>query len=214
LHRQAVLFAVCSVSALHATVIAGTSITQPLPYNQFNTFAQIANRNTPTTNNAWMGVAFAAPTGSDPAIGAFIAPLRGSGTSSAIFRLYGDNSGKPGPLLETATASGISASPSFGLVTVNFSGVTQLTGGATYYVVGYLPVVAGDQQVDWAGSNPGTSVREVYGTTGSGGAWNTLTFPSGPAFQVLGTDVPEPQTSALIALTLGGLLIRRRLWLT
>lgn len=188
-------------------MIVGTSVTQPLPYNQFYTYSQITNT---VVTNSWMGVAFTAPTGADPAIGAFIAPLRGIGTSSAIFRLYGDSSGLPGPLLETVTVSGLPANPSYGLVTINFSGATQLTGGATYYVVGYLPVVAGNQQVDWAASSPGTPGRTVYGTASSGGGWNTITNSSGPAFQVLGTDTPEPQTSALIALTLGGLLMRRR----
>ena len=189
----------CVLSArVDAAIIAGTSMTTPLPFNPFHTFAMIVNSNT----NAWAGVAFTTPGDSDYTLDSIVLPLAGVFTDSVTFRLYDDANGQPGDVLETVTISGFPAAPDYALVTGIFSGLTELEANKTYYMVGYLPV-AGYAQIDWAGSSPATSVRMVYGTAESGGGWNSAIFSSGPAFQINGTKaaaaVPAPPILALMA---------------
>ena len=205
-----------------ATVLAGTSQTTPLPFNQFSTFAQIGVQT--NGNRAEMGFLFTIPAnGPDYFLDNLIVPLRSVADDNTVrFSLYDQDPNflRPGSVLESAEMF-LTEGTTYSLRTFLFSGNTKLEAGRNYYLIGSItdPTNQGIQQIDWAGSSPNTTVQRFYRVTPPGG-WNSATNNSGPAYQINATagessPVPEPSmfpllTAGMFALTVGKGLRRRR----
>jgi hypothetical protein len=112
---------------------------------------------------------------------------------------------------------------SFNLYTINLPGPLTLSGLQNYFLIGSVPQeTTGFEQIDWAGSNPGSSVPFFYGQTWLTGqfapngflGWNNSTFSSGPAWQLTvdAAAVPEPGLMLLtgVGLVAIGVLRSRR----
>jgi len=205
-----------------ATVLAGTSQTTPLPFNQFNTFAQIGVQT--NGNRLEMGFLFTIPgNGPDYFLDNLIVPLRSVTDDNTVrFTLYGQDPNllRPGSALESADLF-LTEGTTYFLRTFLFSGNTKLEAGRNYFLIGSItdPTSTGIQQIDWAGSSPAATVQQFYRVIPPGG-WNTVTSNSGPAYQINATasesaPVPEPNTFPLLtagifALVVGKGLRRRR----
>jgi len=205
-----------------ATVLAGTSQTTPLPFNQFNTFAMIGVQT--NGNRLEMGFIFTIPAnGPDYFLDNLVVPLRSITDDNTVrFSLYDQDPNflRPGSVLESAEMF-IEEVYTYSLRTFHFSGNTKLEAGRNYFLIGSItdPVNQGIQQIDWAGSSPAATVQQFYLVAPPGG-WNTFTNSNGPAYQVNATEgesspVPEPNALSLLsagmfALTVGqGLRARR-----
>lgn len=205
-----------------ATVLAGTSQTTPLPFNQFSTFAQIGVQT--NGNRAEMGFLFTIPAnGPDYFLDNLIVPLRSITDDNTVrFSLYDQDPNflRPGSVLESAEMF-IEEVYTYSLRTFLFTGATKLEAGRNYFLIGSITDAAsqGIQQIDWAGSSPDATVQQFYRVIPPGG-WNTITNNSGPAYQINATagessPVPEPNmfpllTAGMFALVVGKGLRKRR----
>ena len=188
-----------------ATVLAGTSQTTPLPFNQFNTFAMIGVQT--NGNRLEMGFLFTIPgDGPDYFLDNLIVPLRSITDDNTVrFSLYDQDPNflRPGSVLESAEMF-IEEVYTYSLRTFLFSGNSKLEAGRNYFLIGSItdPTSQGIQQIDWAGSSPAATVQQFYRVTPPGG-WNTIINNNGPAYQINATEgesspVPEPNMFPLL----------------
>lgn len=198
-----------------AAVLAGTSQTTPLSFNQFNTFAMIGVQT--NGNRLEMGFLFTIPdNGPDYFLDNLIVPLRSITDDNTVrFSLYDQDPNflRPGSVLESSEMF-ISEVYTYSLRTFLFSGNTKLEAGRNYFLIGSItdPTSQGIQQIDWAGSSPAATVQQFYRVIPPGG-WNTIINSNGPAYQINATEgefspVPEPSmfpllTAGMFALVVG-----------
>lgn len=204
-----------------AAILTGTSLTTPLPFNQFSTFAQIGVQT--NGNRLEMGFVFSIPgNGPDFFLDNLVVPLRSVTDDNTVrFTLYDQDPNflRPGSALETADLF-LSEGVTYALHTFLFSGTTLLEAGKSYFLIGSItdPTSSGIQQIDWAGSSPAATVQQFYRVSPPGG-WNTIVNTNGPAYQINATPgesspVPEPGafpllTAGVFALVVGRGLRRR-----
>lgn len=173
-----------------ATVIGGTSITQPLRYNELNTYTFIFGGPGPQ-----LAVRFTPLTGFHYTLSSAFVPVRSYGPSEVAIDIYDTIGINPGTKLEGLT---VLLPPQFGyhLVGGNFSGSTVLHGGQQYFFC--VSDRNGSGQIDWARSVPDLG-STIYYTTNTG-FWNQSQSLTSPAFQVisLGASAPEPGTIRLL----------------
>ena len=197
-----------------ASVLYGTTTSGPLAYDPFNVFSMISNGNNPSLGwvNSTAGIEFSLPGGTYQ-VESFTLPLRDPVSDvQATFTLYSGTT-RPETALGSTTLN-LPFSLNFALYTLTFPSLPALSGGQNYFLIGSVPqITSGFEQIDWAGSSPGSAVPMFYGQTWLTGTfassgflgWNTFTPSPGPAWQlsVASSDAPEP---GLMLLTGAGLL--------
>src|SRR5581483_6903235 len=120
--------------------------------------------------------------------------------------LMSDNSGVPGLVLESWS---VSHPPAFGTsstITVNDTLGLDLLPGTQYWIAlsGSIPL-----DNDWALSSTGTTGFVEIGNPTLGWTKDAIPLPN-EAFQVMGTQLPEPASFGLIALGIGLLWLRSK----
>lgn len=128
-----------------------------------------------------------------------------SGTNSALVELTGDASGMPGAVLGSWTVSGVPNAYALAGLPVSVS----VTAGLQYWVA--IQPEASDTVLAWAYNTQGISSE--YGATKDGTTYSIATYTL-PAFDILGSPVPEPSTFMLgiaAAALLAGRVWRKRL---
>ena len=197
---------VCLIGAAtaQATVIGGTSATQPLPYNGFNTYAYIFGG----SPNFQLAVPFTPAAGFDYILSSGSVPLRSFGPTAVQVDIYDTFGINPGTKLAGFSAPTV-ADFTYHLISGTFSGSPILHGGQQYFF--HVSAPTGSGQVDWAGASPNQPATIYYqgGTT----SWNHTQSFSSPAFQVvaLSASTPEPGTILLLGAGVVFLLARRTL---
>jgi len=110
------------------------------------------------------------------------------GTNSALVELTADASGMPGTVLGSWTVSGVTNA--YGEVGTPVS--VSVTAGLQYWVT--IQPLESDTLLDWAFNSQGLSGD--YGDTRDGTTYSVFAYTL-PAFDVLGSAVPEPSTFML-----------------
>jgi hypothetical protein len=128
------------------------------------------------------------------------------GTNEIDLRLYTDNGGRPGTVLETIHASGpmppFRAYGSGHLVEFNSSLHPSLQAGGTYWL---LPFASGDTYAGWNWSL-GFSEQLAGSNEEEPTTWTLFRDPPG-AFEVNGTPSPAPEPSCLMLAGVGALAL-------
>jgi hypothetical protein len=224
--RLAALVALLMLTKISpAAALYGTTTSGTLAYNPTNIYSLIGDSNNPNLGwvNSMAGFEFSLPAGSYQ-LDSFTLALRSPISDvQTTFTLY-SGSNRPQTSLASVTLTLPFSGSSFSLDTIVFPGSPTLSGLQNYFLIGSVPQeTTGFEQIDWAGSSPGSAVPFVYGQTWLTGqfapngflGWNNTTFSSGPAWQ-LAVDAAAAPEPALMLLTgvgliaIGVLRVRRR----
>ena len=186
-----------AASTARATVIGGTSTTQPLPYNGNNTYVYIFGG-----PGSQLAVPFTPVAGFDYTLSSASLPVRSYGPTEVEIDIFDTNGSNPGSKLEGLTAQ-IPSDFGYHLVGGNFSGSNILHGGQQYFF--YVIAPNGSGQVDWAGAAPDV-VATIYYQANTG-FWNHAQSFSSPAFQVVSASAAAPEPGTILLLSAGALLL-------
>ncbi len=191
------MISLLAAASAHATVIGGTSTTQPLPFDGNNTYAFIFGG-----AGSQLAVPFTPVAGSDYILSSASLPVRSYGPTDVEIDIFDTNGSNPGSKLEGLTAQ-IPSDFGYHLVGGNFSGSTILHGGQQYFF--YVSAPNGSGQVDWAGAQPAVGTTLYY--QANTGFWNHAGSFSSPAFQVISDSTTAPEPGTILLLSAGALLL-------